>query len=399
MRAAHEVADVLRKHWSEIEHHPHINGWQLRTLSAIKKCRTIELGGHTDACTTCGTVRASYNSCRNRHCPKCQGKEREAWIERREFELAQITSIAEQGERSSGLFHVVFTLPDTLNTLAMYQPKHVYDALFEAAWGTISTFGHDPKHLGAQAGMISILHTWGQQLTLHPHLHCIIPGGGLTKEGKWKTARNRGKYLFPVKAMSKVFRAKYVCALKERIQDLDKKLIDELFKKDWVVYAKRPFGDINAVIEYLGRYTHKIAISNHRIKNIDDNGVTFTYKDYRDGSQNKELTLASMEFIRRFSMHILPRGYVRIRHYGILSSTGKKKSLPLIEEQIQTPCAALVPTGMPRRETRSMDVYNPKLCPCCKTETMITIEIMEKRGPPVVNLNWKNSIQKMDVDF
>ncbi len=322
------------------------------------------MGGHVDACTDCGMVRISYNSCGNRHCPKCQGKNRELWIAGREAELLPVP-----------YFHVVFTLPDTLNTLALHQPKAVYDALFEAAWGTINTFGDNPKNLGAATGMISILHTWGQQVSLHPHLHCIVPGGGLSKQGKWKTAKSKGKYLFPVKAMSKVFRAKYVKSLQAKISNLDKSLINGLFKKEWVVFAKRPFGSPKSVIEYLGRYTHKIAISNHRIKNIDQKAVTFSYKDYRKGAQKSLMTLDAMEFIRRFSMHILPKGFVRIRHFGILSSTSKKKSIPIIKEQFPTEALLLV-------EPRILEVYNPKLCPHCKTETMITLEILPKRGPP-----------------
>ena len=373
MRPAYEVADVLNQHWLRVQQHPHINSYQLRTLGAIKICRTASLGGHTDACTNCGTVRNSYNSCRNRHCPKCQGTEREAWIQKREEELLPVP-----------YFHVVFTLPDTLNQLSMHQPKHVYDALFEAAWDTVKTFGLDAKHLGAQTGMISILHTWGQQLTLHPHLHCIVPGGGLNKQGKWKVARSNGKYLFPVKAMSKVFRAKYVAALKKKIKNVDKGLLDELFKKNWVVYAKRPFANTSSVIEYLGRYTHKIAISNHRIKNIDANTITFSYKDYRKGAQKNEVTLDSMEFIRRFSMHILPKQFVRIRHYGILSSTSKKTTLPVI--RAQAPQSVL-----PKQEPRVLISFNPKLCLCCKTETMVTIDIFHKRGPPLINVNWNKN--------
>lgn len=371
MRPAYEVADVLHQHWQRVQQHTHINTWQLRTLNAVRRCRTAELGGHTDACTNCGTVRNSYNSCRNRHCPKCQGSEREAWIQQREAELLPVA-----------YFHVVFTLPDTLNPLAMHQPKHVYDSLFEASWDTVKTFGYDAKHLGAQTGMISVLHTWGQQLTLHPHLHCIVPGGGLNKQGKWKTARSKGKYLFPVKAMSKVFRAKYVATLKKKIKDLDKGLVDELFKKEWVVYAKRPFANTSSVIEYLGRYTHKIAISNHRIKKIDANTITFSYKDYRKGAQKNEVTLDSLEFIRRFSMHILPKQFVRIRHYGILSSTSKKTTLPVIIAQ--APSAPPLAT----RQPRVLLTFNPKLCPCCKTETMVTIDVFHKRGPPLINANW-----------
>lgn len=347
-----------------MEDDPQINSWQLRTLGAIKRCRTPEMGGHKDACTECGTIRISYNSCRNRHCPKCQGKNREDWIHNREKELLPVP-----------YFHVVFTLPDLLNPLAMQKPKEVYDTLFEAGWATINTFAKDEKHLGANTGMISILHTWGQTMSLHPHLHCIIPGGGLNKYDRWKTARSNGKFLFPVKAMSKVFRAKFVQNIKLKINGLDKNLVNSLFKKEWVIYAKRPFGNPQSVIEYLGRYTHKIAISNHRIKAIDDNKVTFTYKDYRKGAHKQEMTLEGMEFIRRFSMHILPKGFVRIRHYGILSSTSKKTKIPIIKEQIPE-------NKINKTEPRKVVVFNAKLCPCCQTETMIIIEVFPGRGPP-----------------
>ena len=364
MQPAFEVAGVLKKHWPQVLAHVGINSWQARVLSAVKNCRTAAMGGHVDACTDCGIVRISYNSCRNRHCPKCQGRNRELWIASRESELLPVP-----------YFHVVFTLPDTLNLLALHQPKAVYDALFEAAWGTINTFGNNPENLGAATGMISILHTWGQQLSLHPHLHCIVPGGGLSKQGQWKTAKSKGKYLFPVKAMSKVFRAKYAEALKAKISNLDKSLVNALFKKEWVVFAKRPFGNPQSVIEYLGRYTHKIAISNHRIKNVDQKTVTFSYKDYRKSGQKDEMTLDAIEFIRRFSMHILPKGFVRIRHFGILSSTRKKEAIPVIKDQF--PKEALLLAG-----PRILETYNPKICPHCKTETMITLEILTKRGPP-----------------
>lgn len=363
MRAAHEVAHVLRQHWQEVERDPRINSWQLRTLSALRRCRTADLGGHVDACTECGNTRISYNSCRNRHCPKCQGKNREKWLADRETELLPVP-----------YFHVVFTLPDTLNLLAMYQPKAVYDSLFEAAWATVACFAKDPAHLGAKAGMIAILHTWGQQLSLHPHLHCIVPGGGITKKGKWKTAKSKGKFLFPVKAMSKVFRAKYVKALKSRIQP-QKELIDALFQKEWVVYAKRPFGHPKAVLEYLGRYTHKVAISNHRILDISQKQTTFSYKDYRLGAKKTEMTIDNIEFIRRFSLHILPKGLVRIRHFGLLGSSAKAITIPLVHKELGWP--------KPEYEHRTLTDYNPRYCPCCQTESMVSIQRLPKRGPPI----------------
>jgi hypothetical protein len=312
VRPAFEVAHVINAHWQNILRTAHYNTWQLRTLDAIRRCRTPSLGGHLDLCTNCGHTRISYNSCRNRHCPKCQQIQRERWIQARESELLPVT-----------YFHVVFTWPEALNKLCLYEPAKVYNLLFDTAWSVMKSFALDSKHLGAETGMISILHTWGQNLSLHPHIHCIIPGGGLTKAGFWKNARGDGKFLFPVKAMSKVFRARFVNGLRNTIKELDRSFYDDLFNTNWVVYAKRPFGGPKQVVEYLGRYTHKIAISNHRIINITNDQVAFRYKDYRDQSKNKIMSLEPREFIRRFSLHVLPKGFMRIRHYGILSSSRK----------------------------------------------------------------------------
>lgn len=365
MRSVYEVAGVLNAHWNTVSVSGY-SSWQLRTLGALRRCRTSSLGAHVDGCTSCGHIRVSYNSCRNRHCPKCQSNEREQWIKAREAELLPVP-----------YFHVVFTLPDCLNHICLYKDREVYDILFQSVWQVVNTFGRDHKWLGAQTGMISILHTWGQTMTLHPHLHCIIPGGGLTRQGKWKPAKSDGKYLFNVKAMSKVFRGKFIALLKERLPDeINPELIDALYKRDWVVYAKRPFSGPESVIEYLGRYTHKIAISNHRIKQFENDKVTFFYKDYRHGSVKKEMTLEGAEFIRRFSMHILPKGFVRIRHYGILSSTSKASSIVIIREQLP----AITPVNRPDRPAQK--IYNPARCPCCKKDTMETILRFNRRGPP-----------------
>ena len=365
MSPRHEVADVLNLHWPLVQQNGKFNTWQLRILDAIKDCRTAALGSHVDACSDCGHLRISYNSCRNRHCPKCQGTQREGWIQARERELLPVP-----------YFHVVFTLPDILNPLCLHQEKIVYGILFQTAWSVLKSFGHDPKWLGARTGMIAIMHTWGQAMNLHPHLHCIVPGGGLTPQGKWKTARTQGKYLFSVKAMSKVFRARFIEALSEALPaKLDNRLVSELYKKKWLVYAKRPFKGPESVIEYLGRYTHKIAISNHRIKNISEGKVTFSYKDYRQSAITKEMTLDALEFIRRFAMHILPKGFVRIRHYGILSSTSKAKCTAQIKEQLPE-----IPKSGYNRPLPQP--YNPKQCPFCKKETMRTILRFNRRGPP-----------------
>lgn len=372
MTPAFEVAGVLEAHWLQLLHSGKYNTWQLRTLDAVRRCRTAALGSHVDGCTSCGHLRISYNSCRNRHCPKCQGAEREKWIQAREAELLAVV-----------YFHVVFTLPDALNRLCLYKPKILYDLLFKTSWSVLNSFGHDPKWLGAQTGMISILHTWGQTMTLHPHLHCIVPGGGLTKKGTWKQAKSKGKYLYCVKAMSKTFRGRFIAALKEELpQEMTRQLINRLYKHKWVVYAKQHFAGPQSVVEYLGRYTHKIAISNHRIKNYEPGKVTFSYKDYKHGSVKKEMTLDAMEFIRRFSLHVLPKGFVRIRHYGICSSSAKKKSSLIIKEQL--PVQLEQPSG---GITKVHPVpFNPKQCPHCKKETMETILRFNGRGPPA---DWK----------
>jgi Putative transposase/Transposase zinc-binding domain len=354
MQAKHEVAQVLDLLGDTIENIG-LNTWQLRTLYAVKKCRTAALGGHIDACDACGNISISYNSCRNRHCPKCQGHKREQWIEKTGQALLPVP-----------YFHVVFTLPDALNSLVLHQPKLVYDTLFAATWQTLRQFGANKN---VQTGMIAILHTWGQTLSLHPHLHCIVPGGGVDNMGNWQNIRGDGKFLFHVKALSKVFRAKFVSILNKSIK-IDQSLRDKLFKKKWVVFAKRPFGSPKSVVEYLGRYTHKIAISNHRLLAIDDKTVTFAYKDYKQKGKKKAMTLTHTEFIRRFSQHILPKRFVKIRHYGFLSSTWKRLKFKCLQEKFK-----LIPT-----EIKEKSKF--KKCPCCKVGNLILIEAFDKRGPP-----------------
>ena len=355
-RSRCEVAHVLEKLGNKIENLG-LNTWQLRTLSAVRRCRTAALGGHIDACDQCGKINISYNSCRNRHCPKCQGKNREDWIQARTTELLPVP-----------YFHVVFTLPDSINCLAMQDPRLVYDILFESTWETLKTFG---KTKEIQSGMIAVLHTWGQNLSLHPHLHCIVPGGGVDKNGKWQNIPGDGKFLFSVKALSKVFRAKYCEKLKERSPDNYTKVKKQLWEKQWVVFAKKPFGCPKSVVEYLGRYTHKIAISNNRIQSIDDQNVTFSYKDYRQNGFKKQMTLTHEEFIRRFALHILPKRFVKIRHYGFLSSTWKRQKLKLLQEKLKVKVLEKV----------EKKPFLPK-CPCCKTGNLHRIAVFDQRGPP-----------------
>ena len=360
----YEVADVLNKLGSKLEDLG-LNSWQLRTLFALKKCRTSALGGHIDACDECGNISISYNSCRNRHCPKCQGRNREDWIQTRETELLPVP-----------YFHVVFTLPEVLNKTALHEPKMLYDILFESAWETLQTFG---KNKNLQMGMIAVLHTWGQNLSLHPHLHCIVPGGGVDENGAWKNIRNNGKFLFPVKALSKVFRAKFCEKLKANLKDKFnenqeneyEKIRQSLWEKPWVVYAKKPFGSPKSVVEYLGRYTHKIAISNQRIRKIDAETVTFSYKDYRQKGIKKQMVLSHEEFIRRFAMHILPKRLVKSRHYGFLSSTWKRIKLKNLQQKL----------GIQPKEKPLPKPFQPK-CSCCKTGNLVTIAMFDLRGPP-----------------
>jgi hypothetical protein len=359
-RPVHEVAHIINSVKADL---PVIvnNGWKERTLYALSRCRTSAMGGHIDRCdySECNKLHMSYNSCRNRHCPKCQGHQREEWVQKREEELLNVP-----------YFHVVFTLPDHLNGLCLSKPETLYSMLFKTAWAVIDGFGQNHTFLGAQTGMIAVLHTWGSDMSLHPHLHCIVPAGGVTESGKWKHSKSNGKFLFPVKSMSKVFRAKFLDQL-NKSEMLDAGLHEKLTSKPWVVYAKRPFAGPQQVIGYLGRYTHKIAISNHRITEVGSDSVSFTVKDYRNGGKKGTCTLLKTEFIRRFAMHILPRGFVRIRHYGMLSSTGKRKHLESIREQ-----------------TGKVDLVIDRgpvllgLCPYCKQGKLVTISVFRDRGPP-----------------
>lgn len=317
------------------------------------------MGGHVNKCSNseCGHIQISYNSCRNRHCPKCQGHKREEWIHKREDELLKVP-----------YYHMVFTLPNEFNRYALFQPKLLYGLLFKVAWSVIKGFATNPKFMGAQTGMICILHTWGQNLSLHPHLHCIIPGGGLNNQ-KWKFAKGKDKYLFPVKAMSKVFRARFMEEMRKHIT-IDHSVVETLFSKSWVVYCKRPFFGASQIVEYLGRYTHKIAISNHRIVSIENASVTFKAKDYRHGEKKYLITLTDTEFIRRFSMHILPKGFTGIRHYGILSSSIKKAALETIKQQI----------GEIKLQKEEQPGH--RICQVCRTHQMQTIYCFNNRGSP-----------------
>jgi hypothetical protein len=373
MRPQWEVADLVASHGTRFLRQSPQSSQVARTLRAIEACRTAKLGGHRLRCSGCGKEQYRYNSCRNRHCPKCQAVNREQWIWNRQQELLPVT-----------YFHVVFSLPAALNPLAIRHPKAVYNSLFRAAWHSLKAFAADPKHLGADTGMTAVLHTWGQNLSLHPHLHCIVPGGGLAPSGRWKKARNKGKFLFPTYALARVFRAKFMALMRREVavpQDVAKKL----FLTPWVVYAKRPFSGPRQVVEYLGRYTHKIAISNHRITAIDDPYVRFRWKDYRQDGVMKIMQLDILEFLRRFCLHILPAGFTRIRHYGILASRNKTTQLNELRKYFK-----LKPWTKPGKANgkevalKRLNII-PDQCPHCKQGSLQVIGILEpQRGPPAL---------------
>jgi hypothetical protein len=334
-------------------------------MRAIEVCRTSSLGGHVDACDECGFMRISYNSCRNRHCPKCQTLNKERWIEARKDDLLNIS-----------YFHVVFTIPDLLNPVAYQNQKVVYDILFKAAAETLSELAADKKYLGAQIGFTAILHTWGQNLTHHPHLHCIVTGGGLNSCGKWVNTRR--KFFIPVKVLSKKFKGKFLYYLKQAkiefhgsisyLQDPFKlrNWMSSLYQKEWVVYCKPPFKNAGYVVEYLGRYTHRVAISNHRIVKLEDGIVTFKWRDYKDSNKQKEMKVTADEFIRRFLIHVLPNGFTRIRHYGVLSPRNKATKLKLCKKLTNTKL-----NDTPKSKLSTLDLLKKitgkdfTICPCC----------------------------------
>lgn len=342
-----EVADILHAQGDTfVEQHPWLSAQQRSVLRAIAHCRTAALGGHLDRCAACGHQAISYNSCRNRHCPKCQAQARERWLRARERELLDVPYV-----------HVVFTLPHALLPLAYRNSTRLYTWLFQASTATLREVAANPRHLGAEIGAVSILHTWGQTLVRHPHVHCVVPAGGLAPDhAGWIHPKYAGFFL-PVKVLSRVFRGKFVEALRRAYDssELDlaggsehlrapaawRAFVDALFESDWVVYAKPAFGGATAVLRYLGRYTHRVAISNHRLLAFDGDHVTFSYKDYAHGGQRRTMTLTAMEFLRRFVQHILPRGFVRIRQSGFLANTRRLACVALARTLLATPAAAI----------------------------------------------------------
>lgn len=363
-----EIADIFRLHGDAYCKANTLTPEQHKVINAIKNCRTSVLGGHVEQCEQCSATSCAYNSCRNRHCPKCETFRAVKWLEARKAELLPVP-----------YFHVVFTLPHELNNLVQYNKRLLYKLLFQAAWETLKKLGSDSQRLDGEMGALGILHTWGQNLSQHNHVHFIVPGGALKKSGKWKSAK---KYLFPVKVLSKLFRGLYVTKLREAYQkqqlelpdqltagltsmDFDL-LLDKLMAKGWVVYAKPPFASPEKLLHYLGRYTHKIAISNHRILACDEHSVSFKWRDYAEDNKVKIMTLTPHEFIRRFLSHVVPHGFMRIRAFGFLGNACKAKKVKAIQAELNykpsTPVESLdIATLM--LELTGNDI---RICPLCK---------------------------------
>jgi hypothetical protein len=389
VRTSLEVADIFRAAGPAYRaaHAGHLSLHQLKVMSAIEHCRTAALGGHVEACTGCGHWRIAYNSCRNRHCPKCQGAAARTWLEAREADLLPV-----------GYFHVVFTLPAEIAAIAFHNKALVYDLLFKAASETMLTIAGDPKHLGARIGITAVLHTWGSALTHHPHVHMIVPGGGIAPDGsRWISSRPA--FLLPVRVLGALFRRLFLTRLLQ-LHDTGRlaffgslsgladrraflRHLSPVRKKRWVVYAKPPFAGPEAVLAYLSRYTHRVAISNSRLISFDQRGVTFRYKDYRRGSAGRQqvMTLTADEFIRRFLLHVLPTGFHRIRHYGLLAGGCRKDSLALARRLL-----AVAPPPEDNATEEPPDTRPP--CPCCGGH-MVVIETFARwqqpRAPPAAS--------------
>ena len=369
MRSDLEVADIFRRHGQayRLAHDGHLGRVERRVMSPIELCRTAALGCHLEACEDCSHSRAAYNSCRNRHCPKCQTATREQWLADRQADLLPVP-----------YFHLVFTVPTEAAEIAFHNKAVVYAILFDAVAATLKTIAADPRHLGGEIGFLAILHTWGQALTHHPHIHCLVPGGALVEGERWLACRPH--FFLPVHVLSRLFRRLFLERLQAahlagrlrfsgklaRLDDADAfaTLVRQLRRKDWVVFSKPPFGSPEHVLAYLGRYTHRVAIANSRLVSADDTAVSFRWRDYRHGNASKVMSLAPDEFIRRFLIHSLPDGFHRIRHYGFLANGSRKARLATIRRLLPAPEASDdVPAAVAATERRPL--FDPTICPCC----------------------------------
>ena len=363
-RARPELADVFRQYGESYQRTHRISASQQRVMRAVSVCRTQELGGHLDRCDACGFERPAYNSCRNRHCPKCQSLAKAKWLEKQTSELLPV-----------GYFHLVFTLPHEFNRLILAHKKILLALLFKAVSETLLEFGQ--TRLKGTLGIIAVLHTWDQTLKDHFHLHCLVPAGALSvDQSRWISARKN--FLFPVKALSSVFRAKFLDRLRYNIVrgkiDFPSEAINALRHKNWVVYAKKPFGSPQTVLDYLGRYTHRVALSNNRILEVQNSRVTLSYRDRKDGDRKKTMALEAHEFIRRFLLHVLPEGFMRIRHFGFLANRSKKRALAQCRKLLDlAPALPKSPILSAKDLFLKITGIDLTRCPCCQNGTLIVV--------------------------
>lgn len=373
-----ELSDVVQQFGKQLVENNNLSPQQIKVLNNILQCRTSSLGGHEEECDHCGTIRYSYNSCGDRHCPKCQNTKQAIWVE----ELMESTLAVKH-------YHIIFTVPHSLNNICLWNDKLYYKILFSAVWRTLHSFGY--THYGVETGAVSVLHSWGQNLSLHPHIHCIVPAAGYSLKGDWKNIGNNSKFLYPVRQLSKTFKGKFLDSLK-RVLKKENMLtefnsqLQKAYNTDWVVYSEPSLAGAEHVIRYLGQYTHRVAITNQRILNITDTKVTFVAKDYRDNAKKKPITLNGVEFLKQFCLHVLPKRFVRIRRYGIYNHTTKRnlelqfqeEHKPDIEELIQ-PKKKETPTQRIKRLTG----FDVGLCQKCKKGRMHAIrEVPRNRAPP-----------------
>jgi hypothetical protein len=376
-----EAADVFRRFGPAFrdQHGASLSTARWRAMRAIESCRTAMLGGHVERCGDCGHQRVAYNSCRNRNCPKCQGLARAQWLEDRQAELLNVP-----------YFHVVFTVPQEIEVIAFQNQAVVYDILFRAASDTLRTIATDPKHLGAEIGFLAVLHTWGQNLMHHPHVHCLVPGGGIAPDGKSWIACRPGFFL-PVRVLSRMFRGLFLHYLEKAFAAGElrffsayhplhepaafRRYLTPVHRTEWVVYAKRPFAGPAQVLDYVGRYTHRVAISNNRLLSMDDGKVRFRWKDYRDGNRQKTMTLIGGEFIRRFLIHVLPDGFHRIRYFGFLGNCQRARKLALCRELLgMAPPGPTDPPADYRDRFEALTGRSLRECPHCRTGVMVVID-------------------------
>ena len=384
-----ELAEIFRKYGEEYRSQHHLSSKQYSVMYDIEHCRTNTLGYHVNVCTQCGYEEHAYNSCRNRHCPKCQGIIQRKWIRAR---LENILPIP--------YYHVVFTLTHKVFPISLYNKRLFYDLLFDSAAQTLIQFGKDPRYLGALIGFYGILHTWGGQLGQHLHIHFIVTGGGLDRKGQWIEARHKGKFLFPVRALSRVFRGKFIQGLKSAYRDNElvfpddynhlndtsqfETWVNSLVAQEWVVYVKKPFSGPEEIVRYIGRYTHRVAISNARLTSLKDGQIKFKYKNYRKKYKNghgwEEISLSAEEFIRRFLMHVLPRRFHRIRHYGFLANGICRKAIKRIRRQLKGF------TGIFQRLAKEVKLATIE-CPVCQSGVMTPIIAVTLYGTTIFRAN------------